>query len=150
MKPSVVMAWLVCTLLPFPVSIPAAEPALSPREQVDFFTRKVKPLLVKNCFKCHAGPKVKGGLHLDNRADLMKGGDSGRAVNLKRPEKSLLLEAINYELEGYEMPPPGKLAPEKIEILTRWIRMGLPISADFAGKIGKSAKMTPQVNARAR
>ena len=150
MKRLVVVAWLACALLPFPVSIQAAGPALTPREQVDFFTRQVKPLLVKHCFKCHAGSKVKGGLHLDNRADLMKGGDSGRAVNLKRPEKSLLLEAINYELEGYEMPPPGKLAPEKIEILTRWIRMGLPISADFAGKIGKSEKKTPQVNAETK
>ena len=48
------------------------------------------------------------------------------------------------------MPPPGKLAPEKSAILTRWIRMGLPISADFAGKIGKSEKKTPQVNAETK
>ena len=125
---------------------PAVAQAVSPREQVDFFKQKVKPLLAKNCFKCHGGAKVKGGLHLDSRAGIMKGGDSGRAVNLKRPEKSLLLEAINYELEGYEMPPSGKLPAPEIGILKRWIEMGLPISADFAGKIGKSEKKTPQVN----
>ena len=150
MKPTLVMAWFVCTLLPFPASARAAEPALSPREQVEFFTRKVKPLLVKNCFKCHAGPKVKGGFHLDNRAGLMKGGDSGRAVNLKRPEKSLLLEAINYELEGYEMPPSGKLPPEQIEILKRWIRLGLPISPDFSGKVGKSDSRSPRVDEQSK
>ncbi len=150
MKLSVVMAWLPCAVLLFSASTQAADPALSPREQVDFFTRMVKPLLVKNCFKCHAGGKVKGGLHLDNRAGLMKGGDSGRAVNLKRPEKSLLLEAINYELEGYEMPPSGKMSAEQIAILKRWIRMGLPISPDFAGKIGKSESKSPRVNAETK
>jgi len=36
--------------------------AQSPREQLVFFTRQVKPLLVKHCFKCHGGKKVKGGL----------------------------------------------------------------------------------------
>ena len=140
----------VCALLPFPALTRAAEPAVSPREQVDFFSRRVKPLLVKNCFKCHAGRKVKGGLHLDNRAGLMKGGDSGRAVNLKRPEKSLLLEAINYELEGYEMPPSGKLPADQIEILKRWIRMGLPITPDFAGKIGRSERKIPRVTAETK
>ena len=150
MKLSVAMARLSCAVLVFSVSAQAADPALSPREQVDFFTRMVKPLLVKNCFKCHAGSKVKGGLHLDNRAGLMKGGDSGRAVNLKRPDKSLLLEAINYELEGYEMPPSGKLPAEQIAILKRWINMGLPISPDFAGKIGKSESSSPQVNAETK
>ncbi len=142
-----VVAALLCGLMP---SLQAADPALSAREQVDFFSGKVRPLLVKNCFKCHAGPKVKGGLHLDNRAGLMKGGDSGRAVNLKRPEKSLLLEAINYDLEGYEMPPKGKLPADQIEILKRWIRMGLPITPDFAGTIGRSDKKTPQVNAQTK
>ena len=150
MKPSVIMAWLLGGVLSFPALIQAADPALSSREQVDFFTRKVKPLLVKNCLKCHSGNKVKGGLHLDNRAGLMKGGDSGRAVNLKRPEKSLLLEAINYELEGYEMPPSGKLPVEQIEVLKRWIRMGLPISPEFSGKIGKSENRSPQVNAETK
>jgi len=147
MKFSIVIAALLGGLMS---PLQAADPALSPREQVDFFTGKVKPLLVKNCFKCHAGSKVKGGLHLDNRAGLMKGGDSGRAVNLKRPEKSLLVEAIGYELEGYEMPPSGKLPADQIEILKRWIRMGLPITPDFAGKIGSSDKKTPQVNAQTK
>jgi hypothetical protein len=150
MKLALVMKCVACTLLAFPGPGAAADPVLTPRQQVEFFTGKVKPLLVKNCFKCHSGNKVKGGLHLDNRAGLMKGGDSGRAVNLKRPEKSLLLEAINYELEGYEMPPSGKLPVEQIEVLKRWIRMGLPITADFSGKIGKSEKRTPQVNAETK
>ena len=146
MKPPVLVAGLLAALLLIGPEIDAAQ-ALSPREQVEFFTQKVKPLLVKNCFKCHGGAKVKGGLHLDSRSGIMKGGDSGRAVNLKRPEKSLLLEAINYDLEGYEMPPSGKLAAAEIETLKQWIRMGLPISPDFAGKVGSSDKKTPQVNA---
>ncbi|MDP7275139.1 MAG: PSD1 and planctomycete cytochrome C domain-containing protein [Planctomycetaceae bacterium] len=140
MKRLVVTTWLTCALLIFPGLIRGAEPALSPREQVEFFSSKVKPLLVKRCFKCHGDTKIKGGLHLNSRSGIMKGGDSGQAINLKRPLKSLLLEAVNYELEGYEMPPSGKLPAEQIAILARWVRMGLPVTPDFSGKIGNQPR----------
>lgn len=146
MKQTVTILMAAWLLLPS-----SSSSAQSPREQLDFFTRQVKPLLVKHCFKCHGGKKVKGGLHLDSRAGIMKGGDSGKAVNLKRPTKSLLFEAIGYELEGYEMPPSGQLSPEQIGILGRWLRMGLPVTADFAGKVGESPNRTsPRVTAETR
>jgi len=46
----------------------------------EFFEKRIRPLLVENCFKCHSGPKVKGKFWLDNRAALLKGGESGLAV----------------------------------------------------------------------
>ena len=86
-------------------------------EKLDFFETRVKPILEKNCFQCHgSGKKIKGELILTNREDLLKGGETGPAVDLNRPKESLLLSAINYE--DYEMPPSGKLPPEQIEILT--------------------------------
>jgi len=56
-----------------------------------------------------------------------------------------------YELEGYEMPPSGQLSPEQIAILGRWLRMGLPVTADFAGQVGRSSETTsPRVTAETK
>jgi hypothetical protein len=80
---------------------------------------------VAHCFECH-GPQaeIKGGLRLSNREDLLKGGESGAAVDVAEPAESLLLAAINYD--ALEMPPSGKLAAEKIDVLRQWLEMGAP------------------------
>ena len=94
-------------------------------DQLKFFEKDVKPILVARCFKCHgAEKKIKGGLRLTFRDGVLKGGDSGPAVDVKQPADSLLLEAINFEL--LEMPPTGKLPANEIAILTRWVKEGLP------------------------
>ena len=91
-----------------------------------FFEKDVFPLLKKHCLKCHSGSKPKGNLRLSNRAGILKGGDTGPAVSLKAPDKSLLLDAINYG--NYEMPPTGKLPAKEIAVFTKWVRMGAPWS----------------------
>jgi mono/diheme cytochrome c family protein len=90
-----------------------------------YYREHVKPILVQHCFTCH-GPQasIKGGLRLGSRADLLRGGDSGPAIDETAHDDSLLLTAINYS--SLEMPPKGKLPAEQIEILTRWVRMGAP------------------------
>ena len=98
-----------------------------------FFESKVKPILEANCLKCHGGgAKVRGGLRLLSRASVLEGGDSGPAIDLDDPSESLLLEAINYR--GYEMPPKGKLEQAKIDVLTKWVEMGLPWTPGKGGK----------------
>jgi hypothetical protein len=92
------------------------------REQ--FFERNVRPLLAQNCYSCHADKKQKGGLRLDSLESILKGGDSGPAVVPGKPEESLMVDAINYA--GPEMPPAGKLAAEKVAVLTRWVSLGAP------------------------
>ncbi len=89
-----------------------------------FFEQRVRPLLVESCHSCHASAKQKGGLRLDSLEAILKGGDSGPALVPGKPVESLLMEAVNYQ--GPEMPPAGKLAPEKIEILARWVSLGAP------------------------
>lgn len=103
-----------------------AEPeAADAAESQAFFENEVQPLLAAHCLKCHGGDgKAKGGLFLTSREGILQGGDSGPAVSLDAPAKSLLLEAINYS--GYEMPPSGKLPSEQIAVLTRWVERGLP------------------------
>jgi hypothetical protein len=92
------------------------------REQ--FFEQNVRPLLAENCYTCHGDKKQKGGLRLDSLEAILKGGESGPAVVPGKPDESLIVEAINYE--GLEMPPTGKLSPEKAAVLTRWVSLGAP------------------------
>ncbi len=92
----------------------------------EFFERRVRPILIEKCHRCH-GPQVqKGGLRLDSRESLIKGGESGAVVNSGHPEKSELVRAINYEADGFQMPPTGKLDADSIGTLTEWIREGAP------------------------
>src|SRR5258705_12044060 len=64
--------------------------------KLEFFEKKIRPLLAENCFKCHGPEKQKAGLRLDSLASIMKGGDSGPAVAPGKPEESLLVEAGGY------------------------------------------------------
>ncbi len=103
------------------------EGGLNPKVQAareQFFEQSVRPLLVENCYSCHGEKKQKGGLRLDSLEGILKGGESGPAVVPGKPEESLLVVAVNYE--GPEMPPTGKLAPEKIAVLARWVSLGAP------------------------
>src|SRR4051812_20312954 len=77
-------------------------------DQLAFYEKQVKPILQQNCYKCHTGKKRQGGLKLDSRASLIEGGDTGPAIDLKKPAGSLILKAINHK-DGLEMPPSGKL-----------------------------------------
>ena len=93
-----------------------------------FFETQVRPILKARCLKCHGeGPKVKGGLRLDSREAVLRGGDLGPAVSLSEPKESRLLQAIRYE--EIEMPPAGKLPAGEIDVLTRWVKEGVPWSA---------------------
>ena len=106
----------------------AAEPAPLTPAQTEFFEKKVRPLLIERCYKCHSAEseKLKGGLLLDSREGWTKGGDTGPAIVPGNPDKSLFIQAIRYEDPLVEMPPKGKLPKEEIDILTEWVKMGAP------------------------
>ncbi|MEZ6065219.1 MAG: DUF1549 domain-containing protein [Planctomycetaceae bacterium] len=111
-------------------------------EDLAFFEAEVLPVLEQNCFKCHGTGEVEGSLSLASRASILKGGDSGPAVNLADPKASPLIEAINYE--SSEMPPTGKMSPQSIAVLTKWVERGLPMPAQI--EIASQAHGPPQVN----
>jgi mono/diheme cytochrome c family protein len=101
------------------------KPSPAIAEQVKFFESEVLPILQANCFPCHGGDKkAKGGLRLSSRETILAGGNNGPAVALEKPEQSLLLQAVNYREP--KMPPKGKLPQAQINVLTRWVQMGIP------------------------
>ncbi|MCI0538367.1 MAG: DUF1553 domain-containing protein [Verrucomicrobiales bacterium] len=113
---------------PIPVATGAAFVTTLTPEQTEFFERKVRPVLVENCYECHSSgaKKIKGGLVLDSRAGVQRGGDTGPAITPGDPEASLLIQAIRHTDPDLTMPPKKKLPPLAIADLETWVRMGAP------------------------
>ena len=89
-----------------------------------FFESRIRPVLVKHCYECHSAEskEIKGGLRMDSKAGLLKGGESGPSLVAGKPEESLLLEALRYE--SFEMPPAGRLPKNTIADFEKWIKTG--------------------------
>src|SRR5436309_8376704 len=98
-----VLALLALTASP---AAPGAPPGPDPDTA---FELKVRPILAGICLRCHGGAKVSGGLRVDSRAALLKGGDGGPAVVPDDPDKSLLLRAVRHTDDALHMPPDKKL-----------------------------------------
>jgi Protein of unknown function (DUF1553)/Protein of unknown function (DUF1549)/Planctomycete cytochrome C len=111
-------------LLALPVSSRGAAP-VPDRAGMEFFEKKVRPLLASHCLACHGPTKQRGGLRLDSRAALLKGSDLGPVVVPGHPEKSGLLKAVRHEGD-IKMPPKGKLPAEAVADLEQWVKMGVP------------------------
>jgi hypothetical protein len=96
--------------------------------QLDFFENKVRPVLADNCYKCHStlADKVKGGLLLDSREALLKGGDNGPVIVPGNPDASPLIQAVRYADPDLQMPKDKKLPEDEIADLVAWVKMGAP------------------------
>src|SRR6185503_17617494 len=90
---------------------PAARAAGPDSPGLELFEKKVRPALVEHCYRCHSAQakSLKGGLRLDTREGILKGGDTGPAIVPGKPAASLLLKAIRQPDETLVMPPQGKL-----------------------------------------
>ena len=96
-------------------------------KNMEFFEKKVRPLLLEHCSKCHSSQekKTKGGLDLDTRESTLQGGDTKAAIVPGKPTESLLIQSIGYNSD-IKMPPKGKLSEQAIADLTEWVKMGAP------------------------
>lgn len=101
--------------------------AADSQEGIDFFEKKIRPVLLAKCYSCHSAEagEAEGGLRLDTREGIRRGGDAGPAVVPGNAAESLLLQAIRYQ-EGLEMPPDERLDRGVIEDFSKWIAMGAP------------------------
>jgi hypothetical protein len=110
-------------------SMPAEDP------HAEFFEKRIRPVLVEHCYKCHSleSGKDKGGLRVDSRDALVHGGGSGPAVVPGDPAKSLLLAAIRQADPDTAMPPTGEpLPPEVVKDFESWINHGAVFPAALA------------------
>ncbi len=111
--------------------VQAADAAIAPVsaqvafEQDQFFEMKVRPILIKNCYGCHAG-SARGGLELTSREKMLKGGKDGVVAVPGHPESSLLISAIRYTDDRIAMPPGGPMKKEDVAVIEQWLRDGAP------------------------
>ncbi len=98
-------------------------------EGVEFFEKKIRPVLIESCYGCHSAQskKPQGGLLLDSREALLRGGASGQpAIAPGDPDKSLLIRAIRHTDPKLQMPLGGKLPEAVIRDFEEWVKMGAP------------------------
>ena len=95
-------------------------------EGVRFFESRIRPLLVKHCYKCHGEKKQESDLRVDSLEGLLNGGVTAPAVVPGKPDESLLIHATSYEDEELQMPPDGRLDQGELNNLTEWVRRGAP------------------------
>jgi hypothetical protein len=127
---AVAAAWMA--LRPQAALLQSPEPS---REQIEFFEKKIRPILVANCFGCHSpqSKTLRGGLWLDSRESMVRGGASGvPAVTPGEPEKSLLMKAVRQTDTKLQMPPGGKLSDQEIADLELWIKQGAVMPTSIA------------------
>ena len=94
-------------------------------EALEFFEKKIRPVLVNNCYNCHsADNKAAGGLRVDDRNGLISGGGRGAAVVPGHPEESTLIRAVLKTDAKLKMPPDSQLSEDEINDLRKWITDG--------------------------
>jgi cytochrome c553 len=109
-------------------AVAAAEAGPITAAQTELFEKKIRPLLVERCAKCHGVDTVEAGLRLTSREAMMAGGDSGPAVVPGKPNDSLLVQAIEY-LGDIQMPPEGRLSDSEIAAVREWVSSGAAMPA---------------------
>ena len=103
----------------------AAEAAAPTPEQIEFFEKQVRPVLVNRCQSCHGAKEQEAGLRLDSRESLLAGIGGSPVMVPGEPEKSRLVQVVRYDGD-VQMPPDGKLPENELASLTTWIKIGAP------------------------
>src|SRR4029077_1059076 len=104
--------WMFAAALPILAGVVGeARQAPVPAASPDFFEAKVRPVLAANCYDCHTDQRM-GGLRVDSREALLKGGRSGPAIVPGEPDKSLLITAVR-QTSALKMPKGGVLKPDE-------------------------------------
>jgi mono/diheme cytochrome c family protein len=115
--------------------------------QLEFFEKRIRPILAANCATCHNAKGPTAGLDLATtdgiRYAVQYGGEAGKLVSADKPEESLLLQAIEYS-GRLKMPPGGKLKDEQLEDMRAWVQGGTPVpGADQSVKIRPGSPSAP-------
>lgn len=107
-----------------------------------FFETKIRPLLIQHCVDCHGPDDQSGNLRLDRQDHFKRGGDSGPVVHTNNVDRSLLIRAIGYKDNEFQMPPDNKLPEEEIELFRKWVADGAYWPEDEADDAGETKEMS--------
>ncbi|MEZ6141863.1 MAG: PSD1 and planctomycete cytochrome C domain-containing protein [Zavarzinella sp.] len=121
-SPFVLVAMLLIGLVGSPAPIWGKDNVV----QLKYFEEKVRPLLVKHCYRCHNEDISEGNLRLDTKNGWERGGERGPAIVPSDPAASLLIRVVSRRDDKLKMPPKdsAKLSNAEIDVLTTWIRQG--------------------------
>jgi len=131
MKPTSLRIAAIC-IATLPLSTRAAEGnahAGIQADQLAFFEKNIRPVLIESCYKCHAADsnKIRGGLTLDTRQSALLGGESGHpGITPGKPSESTIYNAITWDDDDMQMPPKKQLPAEVVANFKKWIEMGAP------------------------
>jgi len=133
--PRLVVSLLICSF-----AIASARGQTPDAKGIEFFEKKIRPVLAEHCYRCHSedaakNKKLKGQLFVDTRAGLLKGGEGGPSVVAGKPNEGLMMKALRHD--EIKMPPAGKLPAEVVADFEKWIAMGAPDPREGTGKTAK-------------
>lgn len=120
--------------------------AVWPESSEEFFDARVRPVLAKNCLTCHDAT-LRGGLTLDTREHLLKGGNSGPAIVVGDPDKSLLIQAVLQKNGRSKMPPGKQLSDAELADLVEWVKKGAVWSGGALTAAAEDYRITPEQKA---
>ena len=127
---------------PVVATLTAAEAKSSAGDE--FFENKVRPVLTTQCGTCHQD-RAAGGLSLSSKESMLKGGESGPAIVVGDPDKSLLIQAV-HQTGTLKMPKgSSKLSDDDIAALSQWIKMGAPWPNSTAPVRAQGKQITPEM-----
>ena len=108
-------------------------------QAVDFET-EILPILEDKCLDCHGADKQKSEFRVDQRAVMLKGGDSGLAALVPGDAAgSYLIEVINGSDPDMLMPPKGDpLSGDQVALIEKWIAEG----AEWPGQMDTEVEET--------
>jgi Protein of unknown function (DUF1553)/Protein of unknown function (DUF1549)/Planctomycete cytochrome C len=134
------LAFMLTIVSPALAAAPVRAGQRDEAARVEFFERRIRPLLVNNCYNCHsANTNSQGGLRVDDRNGLLVGGGRGAAVVPGQPQKSLLVQAVGHTHKTLKMPPKKQLSAEDVADLTLWIKEGAAWPAEkLPASLGKN------------
>ena len=139
-RPADLVAAVSAVLLTLLVGVVPARAADEAKPtDLEFFEKKIRPVLAAKCVECHGSEKAQANLRLDVAGAWLVGGDSGPVVVPGEPEESRLLLALRHDGSDVDMPPDGKLSDDVIRLMEVWIARGAPAPKERLGSLPKSS-----------
>src|SRR5713101_7487242 len=105
-------------------------------DPLEFFEKKIRPILASNCYVCHGQAMQMSGLNFSSPEGLTK------VVSPGVPGQSRLYKAVSYA-EKIKMPPTGKLKDQDIADLKAWIESGASLPTGTVPKGTVTAAANP-------